>query len=57
MLLTTERTAPGFCMRIDLTTWNTSTIPSVLHLSITDMTAQKMALRLTVSLILNVQKT
>ena len=43
-------TAPGFCVRRALTTWNTSTTPSVLQRSITVAMAQNMPLRVTVSL-------
>ena len=43
-------TAPGFCARSALTTWNTSTTPSVLQRSITVAMAQNMPLRVTVSL-------
>ena len=43
-------TAPGFCTRRALTTWNTSTTPSVLHLSMVVAMAQNIPLRVTVSL-------
>ena len=42
--------APGLCTLIAFTTWNTSTTPSVLHLSIVVMIAQNVAERLTVLL-------
>ena len=42
--------APGLCILIAFTTWNTSTTPSVLHLSIVVMIAQNVAERLTVLL-------
>ena len=48
--LTTVGTAPGFCTRRALTTWNTSTTPSVLHLSMVVAMAQNIPLRVTVSL-------
>ena len=48
--LTTVGTAPGFCTRRPLTTWNTSTTPSVLHLSMVVAMAQNIPLRVTVSL-------
>ena len=49
-MLTTVGTAPGFCARRALTTWNTSTTPSVLHLSMVVAMAQNIPLRVTVSL-------
>ena len=42
--------APGFCALKAFTTWNTSTTPSVLHLSMVVVAAQNMAERLTVLL-------
>ena len=42
--------APGFCALMAFTTWNTSTTPSVLHLSTVVVAAQNMAERLTVLL-------
>ena len=48
--LTTVGTAPDFCTRKALTTWNTSTTPSVLHLSMVVAMAQNIPLRVTVSL-------
>ena len=48
--LTTLGTAPGFHTRRALTTWNTSTTPSVLHLSIVVAMAQNIPLRVTVLL-------
>ena len=48
--LTTVGTAPGFCTLRALTTWNTSTTPSVLHLSMVVVMAQNIPLRVTVSL-------
>ena len=47
---TTLRTAPGFCTLRALTTWNTSTTPSVLHLSMVVAMAQNIPDLLTVSL-------
>ena len=47
---TTVQTAPGFCTRRALTTWNTSTTPSVLHLSMVVAMAQNIPDLLTVSL-------
>ena len=49
-ILTTVRTAPGFCTLRALTTWNTSTTPSVLHLSMVVAMAQNIPDLLTVSL-------
>ena len=48
--LTTVCTAPGFWALMAFTTWNTSTTPSVLHLSMVVVMAQNTAERLTVSL-------
>ena len=48
--LTTVVTAPGFCTLRALTTWNTSTTPSVLHLSMVVAMAQNIPDLLTVSL-------
>ena len=48
--LTAESTAPGFWVRIDLITWNTSTTPSVLHTWVTMVMAQNMPDLPTVSL-------
>ena len=50
LLLTTVVTAPGFCTLRAFTTWNTSTTPSVLHLSIVVAMAQNIPDLLTVSL-------
>ena len=50
VILTTVRTAPGFCTLRALTTWNTSTTPSVLHLSMVVAMAQNIPDLLTVSL-------
>ena len=47
---TTESTAPGLCILRALTTWNTSTTPSVLQRSMVVAMAQNIPLRLTVSL-------
>ena len=49
-MLTTVRTAPGFCTLRAFTTWKTSTTPSVLHRSMVVAMAQNMPQRLTVSL-------
>ena len=49
-LLTTVRTLPGFWMRSAFTTWNTSTMPSVLQHSVALMNEQNTPHRLTVSL-------
>ena len=48
--LTAVSTAPGFWMRRALTTWNTSTTPSVLHISMAFTREQNTPTRLTVSL-------
>ena len=48
--LTTVSTLPGFWMRSAFTTWNTSTIPSVLQHSVALMNEQNTPHRLTVSL-------
>jgi len=48
--LTTVSTLPGFWMRSAFTTWNTSTIPSVLQHSVALMREQNTPHRLTVSL-------
>ena len=53
---TTVGTAPGFCTLRALTTWNTSTTPSVLHLSMVVTMAQNIPDLLTVSLWEEVQK-
>ena len=50
VVLTTVGTAPGFCTRSALTTWKTSTTPSVLHLSMVVAMAQNIPDLLTVSL-------
>ena len=50
LLLTTVRTLPGFWMRSAFTTWNTSTMPSVLQHSVALMNEQNTPHRLTVSL-------
>ena len=50
IIYTMVGTAPGFCTRRALTTWNTSTTPSVLHLSMVVAMAQNIPLRVTVSL-------
>ena len=57
MILTTVCTAPGFCTLRALTTWNTSTTPSVLHLSIVVAIAQSIPDLLTVSLYIYREKT
>ena len=49
-LLTTVGTALGLEVRSALTTWNTSTVPSVLQRSITVARAQNIPLRVTESL-------
>ena len=49
-LLTTVRTLPGFWMRSAFTTWNTSTMPSVLQHSVALMNEQNTPHWLTVSL-------
>ena len=48
--LTTVSTQPGFWMRSAFTTWNTSTMPSVLQHSVALMREQNTPHRLTVSL-------
>ena len=48
--LTTESTLPGFWMRSAFTTWNTSTMPSVLQHSVALIREQNTPHRLTVSL-------
>ena len=50
VLLTAVSTAPGFWIRRALTTWNTSTTPSVLHISMPFTREQNTPTRLTVSL-------
>ena len=49
-MLTTVSTLPGFWMRSAFTTWNTSTMPSVLQHSMVLMNEQNTPHRLTVSL-------
>ena len=48
--LTTESTLPGFWMRSAFTTWNTSTMPSILQHSVALIREQNTPHRLTVSL-------
>ena len=48
--LTTESTLPGFWIRSAFTTWNTSTMPSVLQHSVALIREQNTPYRLTVSL-------
>ena len=50
LMLTTVSTLPGFWMRSAFTTWNTSTMPSVLQHSVALMNEQNTPHRLTVSL-------
>ena len=54
-ILTTVCIAPGFCTLRALTTWNTSTTPSVLHLSMVVAIAQNIPDLLTVSLYIGME--